>query len=189
MAEPLSDRMTPGRHGRTGGRPGVEVRERPPGLMASVIARRGAAQALASALRRDFDGGASTVLGVGPGHWWIVSETPQPSVDDLQEMYEGMASVFDITDSRVVLEIGGLRIRDTLAKMLPIDLHRSAFKTGDVAVTGASHIGVTLWQTDDAPRYRLAVPRSYSASFWRAFVAAAAEHGCEVMPRIKPSAA
>jgi len=174
--------MTPGRHGRTGGRPGVEVRERPPALLASVIARRGAAQALASALRSDLDGKALTVLGVGPGHWWIVAETPQPSVDDLQEMYEGVASVFDITDSRVVLGLSGPRIRETLAKMLPIDLHPSAFKTGDAAVTVASHIGVTLWQTDDAPRYRLAVARSYSASFWRALVAAAAEHGCEVMP-------
>jgi sarcosine oxidase subunit gamma len=154
--------------------------------MASVIARRGAEQALASALRRDLVGGASTVLGVGPGHWWIVAETAQPSVDDLQKMSEGVASVFDITDSRVVLEIGGPRIRETLAKMLPIDLHPSAFKTGDVAVTVASHIGITLWQTDDGPRYRLAVPRSYSTSFWRAFVAAAAEHGCEVSPEVSP---
>jgi sarcosine oxidase subunit gamma len=150
--------------------------------MASVIARRGAEQALASALRRDLVGGASTVLGVGPGHWWIVAETAQPSVDDLQKMSEGVASVFDITDSRVVLEIGGPRIRETLAKMLPIDLHPSAFKTGDVAVTGASHLSVTLWQADDAPRYRLATPRSSFGSFWRAFVAAAAEHGCEVRP-------
>ncbi len=189
MAEPLPDRMTPGRHGRTEGRPGVEVSERPPALLASVIARRDAAPALSSALRRDLDGSASTVLGVGPGHWWIVSEAPQPSADDLQEMYEGVASVFDITDSRVVLDVAGPRIRETLAKMLPIDLHPSAFKTGDVAVTIASHIGVTLWQTDDAPRYRLAVARSYSASFWRTFVAAAAEYGCEVMPQVKPSAA
>jgi heterotetrameric sarcosine oxidase gamma subunit len=191
VAEPLPDRLTPGRHGKAEGPPGVVLRERPPGRMASVIARRGAEQALASALRRDLVGGASTVLGVGPGHWWIVAETAQPSVDDLQEMYEGVASVFDITDSRVVLEIGGPRIRETLAKMLPIDLHPSAFKTGDVAVTVASHIGVTLWRTADArtadaPRYRLAVPRSYSTSFWRAFVAAAAEHGCEVSPEVSP---
>lgn len=186
MADPLPDCLTPGRHGKAEGPPGVVLRERPPGLIASVIARRGAAQGLASALRRDLAGGASTVLGVGPGHWWVVSETPQPSIDDLQEMYEGMASVFDITDSRMVLEIGGPRIRETLAKMLPIDLHHSAFKTGDVAVTVASHIGITLWQTADGPRYRLAVPRSYSASFWRAFVAAAAEHGCEVSPEVSP---
>jgi sarcosine oxidase gamma subunit len=37
-----------------------------------------------------------------------------------------------------------------------------------------------VWQVDDAPRYRLAVPRSYFGSFWRGFAAAAAEYGCVV---------
>ena len=63
---------------------------------------------------------------------------------------------------------------------------QAAFKTGDVAVTSASHIGITLWQIDDAPRYRLAVARSYSGSFWRSLVAAAAEYGCEVSPEVTP---
>lgn len=182
MAEPLPDRLTPGRHGRPEGRPGVEVCERPLGLLASVIARRGATQTLASAFRRDLDGKGSTVLSIGPSQWWIVSETSQLSVDALQTTYEGMASVFDITDSRMVLELSGPRIRDALAKLQPVDLHPSAFKTGDVAVTSASHIGITLWQTDDAPRYRLAVARSYAASFFRSFVATAAEYGCAVRP-------
>jgi sarcosine oxidase subunit gamma len=101
-------------------------------------------------------------------------------------MFVGSASVFDLTDSRVVLEIGGPRIRDALAKMLPIDLHPSVFGTGDVAVTIASHIGVTLWQTADTPQYRLAVARSYFGSFWRSLVAAAAEYGCEVSPEVSP---
>lgn len=186
MAEPLPDRLTIGRHGRTDGRPGVEVCERPLGLLASVIARRGASPALSSILRRDLEDKGSTVLPVGPGHWWIVSETSRSSVDALQTTYEGMASVFDITDSRIVLELGGPRIRDALAKLQPVDLHPTAFRTGDVAVTSASHIGITLWQTDDAPRYRLAVARSYSASFFRSLIAAAAEYGCEVRPEIRP---
>ena len=97
-----------------------------------------------------------------------------------------MASVFDLTDSRVVLEVSGPRIRDALAKLLPIDLHPAAFRPGDVAVTVASHIGVTVWQIDDAPRYRLAVARSYSGSFWRSLVAAAAEYGCEVSAEVTP---
>ena len=65
------------------------------------------------------------------------------------------------------------------------------FRPGDVAVTIASHIGVTLWQTSDAqtagaPQYRLAVARSYAASFWRGFVASAAEYGCEASPEVSP---
>lgn len=182
MAESLDTRFAPGRHGKATGAPGVTVRGQAVGLLASVIARRGAAQASASALRSDLDGKALTALGVGPGHWWIVADTAAVSADDLQTRYDGLASVFDLTDSRVVLEIGGPKIRETLAKLLPIDLHPSAFKTGDVAVTGASHLGVTLWQVADEPRYRLATPRSSFGSFWSAFVAAAAEHGCEVRP-------
>ena len=193
MADQLPTRFAPGRYGKTDGRPGVLVRERRIGLLASVIARRGAAPAAAAAaIERLPDGEALTVLGVGPGHWWIESASSARSADDLQSMFEGSASVFDLTDSRVVLELGGPRIRDALAKMLPIDLHPSVFRTGDVAVTIASHIGVTLWRTADArtadartadaPQYRLAVARSYAASFWRGFVASAAEYGCEASP-------
>ena len=189
MADQLPTRFAPGRYGKTDGRPGVLVRERRIGLLASVIARRGAAPAAAAAaaIERLPDGEALSVLGVGPGHWWIESASSARSADDLQSMFEGSASVFDLTDSRVVLELGGPRIRDALAKMLPIDLHPSVFRTGDVAVTIASHIGVTLWRTADArpadaPQYRLAVARSYAASFWRGFVASAAEYGCEASP-------
>jgi sarcosine oxidase subunit gamma len=192
VADQLPTRFAPGRYGKTDGRPGVLVRERRIGLLASVIARRGAAPAAAAAIERLPDGEALSVLGVGPGHWWIESASSARSADDLQSMFEGSASVFDLTDSRVVLELGGPRIRDALAKMLPTDLHPSVFRTGDVAVTIASHIGVTLWRTADArtadartadaPQYRLAVARSYAASFWRGFVASAAEYGCEASP-------
>jgi sarcosine oxidase subunit gamma len=191
VADQLPTRFAPGRYGKTEGRPGVQVRERHIGLLASVIARRGAAPAAAAAIERLPDRAALTVLGVGPGHWWIESAASARSADDLQTMFEGVASVFDLTDSRVVFELGGPRIRDTLAKMLPIDLHPSVFRPGDVAVTIASHIGVTLWRTADArtadaPQYRLAVARSYAASFWRGFVASAAEYGCEASPEVSP---
>lgn len=191
MAETLPTHFAPGRYGKADGRPGVQVCARRIGLLASVIARRGAAKTLAATLERELDGDVLTVLGIAPGHWWIESASSARSADDLQTMFEGSASVFDLTDSRVVLEIGGPRIRDALAKMLPIDLHSSVFRTGDVAVTIASHIGVTLWrmadaQTADAPQYRLAVARSYFDSFWRGFVASAAEYGCEVSPEVSP---
>lgn len=186
MAERLTTLFTPGRHGETEGCAGVTVRERSIGLLASVIARRGAAATLAAALKRDLGGGTLTLLGVGPGHWWIESAATARSVDGLQAILEGTASVFELTDSRVVLEVGGPRIRDALAKLLPIDLHPAAFKTGDVAVTSASHIGVTVWQIDDEPHYRLAVARSYFESFWRAFATASAEYGCEVSSEVSP---
>ncbi len=191
MAETLPTHFAPGRYGKADGRPGVQVRARRIGLLASVIARRDAAKTLAATLERELDGDTLTVLGIAPGHWWIESASSARSADDLQTMFVGSASVFDLTDSRVVFEVSGPRIRDALAKMLPIDLHPSVFRPGDVAVTIASHIGVTLWQTSDAqtagaPQYRLAVARSYAASFWRGFVASAAEYGCEASPEVSP---
>jgi heterotetrameric sarcosine oxidase gamma subunit len=63
-----------------------------------------------------------------------------------------------------------------------LDLHPSVFSTGSAAVTVVNHIGVTLWQTDDVPTYRLAVPRSYVGSFMEWLTASAAEFGLEVLP-------
>ena len=88
MADQLPTRFAPGRYGKTEGRPGVQVRERHIGLLASVIARRGAAPAAAAAIERLPDRAALTVLGVGPGHWWIESAASARSADDLQTEIE-----------------------------------------------------------------------------------------------------
>ena len=47
-------------------------------------------------------------------------------------------------------------------------------------MTAIAHIGVQLWQLDDAPTYELAVPRSMAKSFWTWFSASAAEFGLAV---------
>ena len=67
-----------------------------------------------------------------------------------------------------------------LAKGIAIDLHPRAFKPGDVALTIAAHIGVQLWQVDEAPTYEIAVPRSLAKSLWAWLSASAAEFGYEV---------
>ena len=53
----------------------------------------------------------------------------------------------------MLLELRGPRVRDVLAKGVSIDLHPRAFRTGDVAVTTASHLAVHLWQVADEPVY------------------------------------
>lgn len=179
MADHPSYPFVPGRFGKADGAPGVRVREHRAGLMASVIARRGAAPAVQASIAQHRTATVS-VIHAGPDHWWIEAAPGALSIEGLQSMFEGTAAVFDQSDSRVVLEVGGPKIRDALAKGLPIDLHPSVFRKGDAAVTTANHISVHVWQVDDAPLYRLAVPRSYFGSFWRGFAAAAAEYGCEV---------
>jgi sarcosine oxidase subunit gamma len=91
------------------------------------------------------------------------------------------ASIFDQGGSRVLLELRGPRVRDVLAKGVSIDLHPRSFRTGDVAVTTASHLAVQLWQVADDPVYRLLVVRTYFDSLWRWLAASAAEYGCEVL--------
>ena len=88
---------------------------------------------------------------------------------------------FDQSGSRRLLELRGARIRDVLAKGVSVDLHPRAFRTGDVAVTTASHLAVHLWQVADDPAYRLLVVHTYFDSLWRWLAASAAEYGCEVL--------
>ena len=75
-----------------------------------------------------------------------------------------------------IFACGGPKARDALAKGVPIDLHPRVFRPGDAAVTSA-HIGVHLWQVDDAPTYELIVPRSFAVAFREWFDEAAAEFG------------
>ena len=81
----------------------------------------------------------------------------------------------------VLLELRGPRVRDVLAKGVSIDLHPRSFRTGDVAVTTASHLAVHLWQVADEPVYRVLVVRTWFDSLWRWLAASAAEYGCEVL--------
>ncbi len=93
-----------------------------------------------------------------------------------------LASISDQSDSRMVLRLSGARVRDALAKALPIDLHPRAFGPGRAAVTQAAHIGVVIWQRDAAPSFDLAVARSYAGSLVEWLIGASAEYGLDVMP-------
>ena len=83
----------------------------------------------------------------------------------------------DQSDGRIILRVTGPRVRDALAKGVPIDLHPRAFRPGDAAITTVATIGVHLWQVDDAPTYELIVPRSFAVAFREWFDEAAAEFG------------
>ena len=78
-----------------------------------------------------------------------------------------IATISDQTDAYVVLTLTGPKLRETLAKLIPIDLHPRSFQPGDAAQTLAHHISVILWRLEDVeglPVFELAVPRSYSSS-------------------------
>ena len=99
---------------------------------------------------------------------------------DLVAKLKGFASVSDQSDGRAVVRLAGPRVRDVLAKGLPIDLHPTVFGAGSAATSVIALMGVTLWQVDDAPTYDIAVFRSLAGSFWKWLTDSAAEFGYEV---------
>ena len=179
--------------GRTGcavGPPGVTVSPRDHLGLASIMARNGALAELARLLSASYcidlparpvvaGGGALSLVWAGPEQWLAVSDD-RSIARRLADELAGLASVADQSDGRAVLRIGGPRARAALAKGCPLDLHPRAFGPGDTAVIAIAHVGVQLWQLDDAPTYELAVPRSMAKSFWTWLSASAAEFGLVV---------
>jgi heterotetrameric sarcosine oxidase gamma subunit len=192
VSDPVAMRLAPARSGRAGGPPGLVVREIAGLRTASVIARRGAASGLSEAALAAFgvalpttpravEGRGATFIWTGPAQWLVEAAAGDADIEvQLTAAFGGLASVCEQSDSRVVLELSGPRVREVLAKGVPIDLHPERFRSGDVALTVAAHVGVQLRQVSEAPAYRLAVVRSYFGGFWHWLAASAAEYGCEV---------
>jgi methylglutamate dehydrogenase subunit D len=163
--------------------------------LATVLVRKGASQQLAERVRKHFDlelpgasrrAAASDVAfaATGPGAWLAMSERgANEFAARLMADLDGLASVSDQSDGYLLIRLTGARVRDALAKLVPIDVHPRAFEPGDVASTVASHIGVTLWrladEPDAAPVFEIMMFRSLARSFWHALAEAAAEYGFE----------
>ena len=155
--------------------------------LASFAAAEGKKEALQAAIQHGYgidlpesprrvEGKDISFIWSGPDQWIAIAERGE-SRDlevELTPALAGLASVVDQSDARAVVRISGRRARDVLAKGVPIDLHPRAFRANSVAITHASHIGVILWQIDDAPTYEIAMFRSFADSFahWLAHASA-----------------
>lgn len=157
---------------------GLAVEPRENLTIASVAASKGKKDALVAAIRAAYgvdlparpvrvEGVGIAFIWAGPDQWLAVADRGQNRdlEIELKAPLAGLASVVDHSDGRVVVRISGDRARDVLTKGMPIDLHPRAFRTGDVAITHASHIGTILWQLDEKPTYEVALFRSYVDSF------------------------
>jgi methylglutamate dehydrogenase subunit D len=181
-----------GRIGAAEGAPGVTAMPRDGLGLATVIARSGALAELRGVVM-DLHGiaapdrpvvvrgGAFDLVWAGPEQWLAVSDGDRQLAARLAREVGPLAAVSDQSDARAVLRIAGPSAREALAKGCPIDLHSRAFKPGDIAVTAIAHVGVQLWQRDEAPTYELAVPRSMAGSFWGWLSASAAEFGLAIV--------
>lgn len=146
--------------------------------LASIAAAKGKVEHLRSAIREAYgvelpvspervDGNGIAFVWAGPDQWLAVvnREAGRDLEIELQRPLAGLAAVVDQSDARAVMRISGSRARAVLAKGVPIDLHPRAFKTNSAAITHASHIGIIIWQIDDAPTYDVALFRSFADSF------------------------
>ncbi|MFT0861162.1 sarcosine oxidase subunit gamma [Ancylobacter sp. G4_0304] len=171
--------------------PGLRATRLVPAALASLAARRGHEAELVEAAARTFgvrpidapratSAGGLSFIGTAPGRWMVLSDAASDLASRLAAALGSLAAITEQTDSALVYELSGAKVREVLAKGLALDLHPSAFATGSAATTVFSHIGVTLWQSADAPRYRLLVARSYEAAFLRALISAAAPCGFQL---------
>jgi methylglutamate dehydrogenase subunit D len=111
-------------------------------------------------------------LWTGPENWLAISAEDDPDFDlKLAKRCNGLAAITDQSDGRSILQIAGPLVRNALAKLLPIDLHPSAFPTNATALTLAGHIPVQIWQSaEDA--FALACFRSYAETLYEALIEA-----------------
>ncbi|MDB6091627.1 MAG: soxG [Gammaproteobacteria bacterium] len=161
--------------------------------MATVLVRKDRTTVLSQRVRDLFDidlpkgprhvsEGDVAFAGTGPEAWLAMRERGGNSfAASLRDSLGNLASVADQSDGYAVLRLTGPKLLDTFAKIIPIDVHPRAFRSGEVASTVAAHIGVTLWRLNDSgegsPVFEVALFRSLAASFWHALSEAAAEFG------------
>ena len=178
-----------GRYGAPHGEPGIRLSLREDLSLATVIAAEGqeaAVKEIVSArlgLSLPEAGKASIqderrLVWSGPRQWLALDEPG--GLDGLAAALQGVAAVSDQSGSRALLRIGGCDARNLLAKGIALDLHPRAFRAGSAATTVLAHLGVQLWQVDDAPAYELAVGRSFTGSLWSWLSEAGAEFGIAV---------
>jgi heterotetrameric sarcosine oxidase gamma subunit len=185
----------------TGDRRGLIIAERSGIAIAMMMQRRGAASALADRMHQQLglqlpqgpfrvEAGDVALSGIGVGKWLATGHQRAGDLASwLRESVGDLASVVDQSDAYGLLQLSGARARDTLCKLVRIDLHPAEFDVGCVAATVAGHVGTILWRLDDqddgSPVFEVAVARSLAGSFWHALAGSAAEFGVTVSGSVR----
>jgi sarcosine oxidase subunit gamma len=106
----------------------------------------------------------------GPSTWLAVSEAPDLESRILRAAY-GLAAITDQSDGRAILRVTAPAAK--LQKLVPIDLHESAFGRNATALTLAGHIPVQIWRVENG--FELCCFRSFAESLYHSLLEA-----CEV---------
>jgi len=151
--------------------------------LATLMARKAQEATLALRVREHFcvelpqgsqraAAGEFAFAGLGPGTWLVTREGEEGvHFDALKAAVVDVGSIVDQSDGYAVLRLSGSGARDTLGKLVPLDLDECTFEVNTVACTAMGHVAGVIWRVDDlkdgAPVFEIAVPRSYSEYFWR----------------------
>lgn len=186
-AIPVTELPPPGHYGRLG-EPGVVAHLRDDVAIATLAAFKGAPlrQALGVDLvdgPRAMTAGGTTFIGTAPGRWLTTSQTDAELAETLKASLNGTATVTEQSDGYVVIDLSGPKAREMWGKNVAIDLDPSVFKPGDAAATVVSYVGVTFWQLDASPSYRVLVARSYASALLRILVSVSLEYGLRLEGR------
>jgi methylglutamate dehydrogenase subunit D len=173
--------------------PGVIAAELDGRGIARLAARKGQGARMAALFRAEFgiepprgprrasrDGLA--IAGIGPDTWLATREGAGHSLaQSLQALLGPCASICDQSDAYVMLRLCGPRVRELLAKLVPLDVHARSFPVSAVARTVCGYVGVTLWRLADAADgsavFEIWAGRSLGVSLHGAIAHGAAEFG------------
>lgn len=183
----------PGRYGTQTGAAGVFITLISKLALASIMARAAKAADLSVRAAGTFgvalpvtpkrvDGGSINFIWAGPDQWLAATEgnSGYELTNHLRRNFAGLASVTDQSDGRIIIRVAGAKIRQTLAKGVPVDLDPHSFGVGDTALTIVGHINAHFWQLDGAPTFEFAVFRSFANAFCEWLKQAGAEFGVTV---------
>jgi heterotetrameric sarcosine oxidase gamma subunit len=136
----------------------------------SIAAYDGRVDALQTALGitlphtlRSVSAGGAKYIWSGPDSWLVLAQDTAA----IAAQAAPFAAVTEQSDGRAVFRLAGPHARETLQKLLPIDLHESTFPPDATALTIAAHIGVQLWR-DETGGWYLACFRSYAKALHHA---------------------
>lgn len=105
-------------------------------------------------------------LWLGPDEWLVVGGPDGDAPELVARLHAALAgsrgSAVDVSANRTTIELTGDRATDLLEKGCQLDLHPRAFSAGRCAQTMVAKAQVILWQTDQAPTYRLLVRGSFA---------------------------
>lgn len=121
---------------------------------------------LPAACGRVSAGPESDALWLGPDEFLVISENDATKLTETltEALGDSPGLVVDLSANRTTLELSGPSARAVLEKGCSVDLHPREFTAGMAVVTQVGAAPVILWQTDEAPTYRV-FPRASFAHY------------------------